>query len=571
MEYKVLSHKYRPQTFSDVVGQDIVTRTLENSIKNGRIANAYIFCGPRGVGKTTVARLLSKTLNCEAEEGERPCNACSSCLEITADNNIDVIEIDGASNNRVDEIRVLLENVRFSPSRSRYKIYIIDEVHMLSTGAFNALLKTLEEPPGHVKFIFATTEHNKVLPTIMSRCQRFDFRRIPPALIRRRLGDIAEKENISLEDNAALLIARSADGSLRDALVILDQMISYSGREIKASGVSELLGVVEKERIFDLAGAVIEKNAAKAIDIVDSLVNSGKEPVFLANTLAGHFRDLLVFRNTGKPTRDMVFSGEEIERVKKQAGGSTVEELIYILQSLMNCVPLMKSALFARAPLEIVLVKLTKRDDVLSIGEVLKGVKKKAITPVSEAPAEQGLTAAPLQTTAAGDGDMLSGVKERPFSLSQGDAGSGSPDLSDEEADELPAGASPSGELNWQAVLKYLKNKKMSVYTILNNARPLEIASDRISLGLPREEAFKKEMLEYESNRDLVEEAVKTITGRRCRIEYVLIDLSETSVRKKEEDKEDLGEIREKLKPVVDKAMEIFGGHVVRDISRGRK
>jgi DNA polymerase-3 subunit gamma/tau len=571
MEYKVLSHKYRPQTFSDVVGQDIVTRTLENSIKNGRIANAYIFCGPRGVGKTTVARLLSKTLNCEAEEGERPCNACSSCLEITADNNIDVIEIDGASNNRVDEIRVLLENVRFSPSRSRYKIYIIDEVHMLSTGAFNALLKTLEEPPGHVKFIFATTEHNKVLPTIMSRCQRFDFRRIPPALIRRRLGDIAEKENISLEDNAALLIARSADGSLRDALVILDQMISYSGREIKASGVSELLGVVEKERIFELAGAVIEKNAAKAIDIVDSLVNSGKEPVFLANTLAGHFRDLLVFRNTGKPTRDMVFSGEEIERVKKQAGGSTVEELIYILQSLMNCVPLMKSALFARAPLEIVLVKLTKRDDVLSIGEVLKGVKKKAITPVSEAPAEQGLTAAPLQTTAAGDGDMLSGVKERPFSLSQGDAGSGSPDLSDEEADELPAGASPSGELNWQAVLKYLKNKKMSVYTILNNARPLEIASDRISLGLPREEAFKKEMLEYESNRDLVEEAVKTITGRRCRIEYVLIDLSETSVRKKEEDKEDLGEIREKLKPVVDKAMEIFGGHVVRDISRGRK
>jgi DNA polymerase-3 subunit gamma/tau len=405
----------------------------------------------------------------------------------------------------------------------------------------------------------------------MSRCQRFDFRRIPPALIRRRLGDIAEKENISLEDNAALLIARSADGSLRDALVILDQMISYSGREIKASGVSELLGVVEKERIFELAGAVIEKNAAKAIDIVDSLVNSGKEPVFLANTLAGHFRDLLVFRNTGKPTRDMVFSGEEIERVKKQAGGSTVEELIYILQSLMNCVPLMKSALFARAPLEIVLVKLTKRDDVLSIGEVLKGVKKKAITPVSEAPAEQGLTAAPLQTTAAGDGDMLSGVKERPFSLSQGDAGSGSPDLSDEEADELPAGASPSGELNWQAVLKYLKNKKMSVYTILNNARPLEIASDRISLGLPREEAFKKEMLEYESNRDLVEEAVKTITGRRCRIEYVLIDLSETSVRKKEEDKEDLGEIREKLKPVVDKAMEIFGGHVVRDISRGRK
>jgi DNA polymerase-3 subunit gamma/tau len=348
-------------------------------------------------------------------------------------------------------------------------------------------------------------------------------------------------------------------------------MISYSGREIKASGVSELLGVVEKERIFELAGAVIEKNAAKAIDIVDSLVNSGKEPVFLANTLAGHFRDLLVFRNTGKPTRDMVFSGEEIERVKKQAGGSTVEELIYILQSLMNCVPLMKSALFARAPLEIVLVKLTKRDDVLSIGEVLKGVKKKAITPVSEAPAEQGLTAAPLQTTAAGDGDMLSGVKERPFSLSQGDAGSGSPDLSDEEADELPAGASPSGELNWQAVLKYLKNKKMSVYTILNNARPLEIASDRISLGLPREEAFKKEMLEYESNRDLVEEAVKTITGRRCRIEYVLIDLSETSVRKKEEDKEDLGEIREKLKPVVDKAMEIFGGHVVRDISRGRK
>ena len=278
MSYQVLAQKYRPQTFDSVIGQETVTRTLKNAVLKNRIANAYIFCGPRGVGKTSVARLLSKAMNCEQPPEKAPCNKCASCLEITQGNNIDVLEIDGASNNGVDEIRALRENVKFAPSKGKYKIYIIDEVHMLSQGAFNALLKTLEEPPAHVKFIFATTESHKVLATIMSRCQRFDFKKIPPSMIFDKIMDISKKEKINIDKKAALLIARAADGSLRDAIVILDQMVSFSGDKITSSDVVELLGMVHKDKMFDLSSAINEKDPGRVAKILDEKIHLVVKP-----------------------------------------------------------------------------------------------------------------------------------------------------------------------------------------------------------------------------------------------------------------------------------------------------
>ena len=372
MGYQVLAQKYRPQTFDDVIGQDAVIRTLKNSIQNERVANAYIFSGPRGVGKTSIARLVSKTLNCMASDTQKPCNKCDSCMEIAASINIDVLEIDGASNNGVDEIRALRENVKFSPSKGRYKIYIIDEVHMLSSGAFNALLKTLEEPPAHVKFIFATTEPHKVLPTIMSRCQKFDFKRIAPVKILKSVLDVAKKEKIDIDEKAAVLISRSADGSLRDALVVLDQMISFSGKKILADDVIDLLGMVHRDSIFKLAGFVVENNAADAARMLDGMINDGKDPIFITNSLIEHYRDLMILKTAGEPLADMAFTKEEFAVLKDQNDKLSLEEILYILQNLTHCLQLMKGTMFVRAPLEITLIRLTKRGAIMRLSEVVE-------------------------------------------------------------------------------------------------------------------------------------------------------------------------------------------------------
>src|SRR5215813_14949677 len=257
MSYLVLARKWRPQTFAEVVGQEHVTRTLRNALSSGRVAHAFLFTGPRGVGKTTTARLLAKALNCEHGPTPDPCNVCSNCLEITAGSAIDVLEIDGASHTGVDHIRDLTEGVQYRPAKSRFRIIIIDEVHMLSNAAFNALLKTLEEPPPHVKFIFATTEAHKVLPTILSRCQRYDFKRIPLRELIERLREILQHEGLAVDDVGLALLAREADGSLRDAQSLLDQVIAWSGSQVTEQAVREALGVADRQALFRVVDAVL--------------------------------------------------------------------------------------------------------------------------------------------------------------------------------------------------------------------------------------------------------------------------------------------------------------------------
>ncbi|MCX6962102.1 MAG: DNA polymerase III subunit gamma/tau [Verrucomicrobia bacterium] len=299
MSYRVFARKYRPQTFAEVVGQEHITRTLQNAVNSSRLAQAYLFVGPRGIGKTSTARILAKALNCEAGPTSEPCGKCPACLEIAEGRSLDVIEIDGASNNGVENIRDLRDSAAYAPARGKFKIYLIDEVHMLSTGAFNALLKTLEEPPPHVKFIFATTEAQKVPATITSRCQRFDLRRIPTHLIKKHLLFIAEKEKIQLDGEAADAIARGAEGGLRDAESMLDQMVAFCGEHIRASDVMDVFGFTPHEVVVSLADSLFAGDASAALDTVAAQSNLGKDLSRLTAELVSHLRDLLVSQATG--------------------------------------------------------------------------------------------------------------------------------------------------------------------------------------------------------------------------------------------------------------------------------
>lgn len=373
MTYEVLARKWRPQVFEDVIGQKHITQTLTNALKTGRLAHAYLFGGPRGVGKTSVARILAKAINCEQGDPGIPCNTCQSCLEITDGSSVDVQEIDGASNRGIDEIRELREYVKYSPSSSKYRIYIIDEVHMLTMPAFNALLKTLEEPPPHVKFIFATTESHKVPVTILSRCQRFDFKRIPPTEIVVHLKRIAEEEAVEVSESGLILIAKEAEGSMRDAESLLDQVISFSGEKIKEGDIRDILGVMDADILFDTSRAVIDGSSAKCLDIIDQIYRYGYDMKEFYWALMGQFRDLLVCLIS--PENHLLDMGEvRREETEKQAKIAGVEKLQMMLNFMINREEDVRYASHPRLALEAVLMKLCHLGDWLSFDDLIKKI-----------------------------------------------------------------------------------------------------------------------------------------------------------------------------------------------------
>lgn len=355
--YRAFYRKYRPSTFTDVVGQKHITTTLENAVKSGKTSHAYLFTGSRGTGKTSCAKILSKAVNCLNPQNGNPCNECEICKGIDNGAILDIIEIDAASNNGVDNIRDLREEANFTPANAKYRVYIIDEVHMLSIGAFNALLKTLEEPPAHVIFILATTEVHKLPSTILSRCQRFDFKRIPPEDMAVRLKEVAEKENLKLADDGAMLIARIADGAMRDALSLLDRCSSCEG-EIDSTAVASSAGLAGREYIFELCDCILEKNSAKALEVIDKLYNDSCDMERLITELTSHFRNLMVSKAV-KNFEDMIICSQgEIEIIREQSAKTTLATIMSCIDILTASASTMKQGANRRTSAELCIIRL---------------------------------------------------------------------------------------------------------------------------------------------------------------------------------------------------------------------
>jgi DNA polymerase-3 subunit gamma/tau len=427
MAYTVIARRYRSQTFDEVVGQDAVAQTLKNAIEMGRVAHAYLFCGTRGVGKTTMARVLAKSLNCLEADGPTvtPCLKCDSCVSVNAGEDIDVIEIDGASNTGVDNIRQLRENAIYRPARARFKIYIIDEVHMLSTGAFNALLKILEEPPEHVKFIFATTEPNKVLATIQSRCQRFDFQSISAEVIGRQLEMILGDEKIEFEKDLIIHLSRLANGSMRDALSLLDQLISAGRQPLSSAHLNELVGVPDRQKVMSLLTAIAGHDAAAVLDVIDQLIDSGQTSGQICDLLIQNMRDMMVLQSAGADSKVLVLTDEEKEQLQQIAQCFDVAALVYNITALEKLRWTLRTSETSRALLEASFLRLTLSEHFIGLdrlsaqlasGQMAGSAVKKKLTPATAA------KSASPQTVSADIGSIQSSWKTLAAQCGQSEA-----------------------------------------------------------------------------------------------------------------------------------------------------
>jgi len=373
-EYTVLARRYRPQQFADLVGQEPVAQALVNAIKSNRVAHAYLFTGARGVGKTSTARILAKALNCVKGPTATPCDECDMCRAIMSGEDTDVLEIDGASNRGIDEVREIRSNVQYRPSRARYKIYIIDEVHMLTAPAFNALLKTLEEPPTHVKFIFATTEANKIPVTILSRCQRFDFAGIGLTQLLERLRSIVAAENLQADEEALEYIARRAGGSMRDAQSLLDQLLAFGGAKLTVDRVHELLGTAHEERVAEIAAAVIDRDAKRVLDILGQVVDKGQQLGELLDQLIEYWRDLLVVNCAGVDGQLLSVTGKNRQALAQQAQKLSTDTILAGLDVLANAKTRLRGTSHGRVVLEIALVRLCNLENLVSLSQLAQTI-----------------------------------------------------------------------------------------------------------------------------------------------------------------------------------------------------
>jgi DNA polymerase-3 subunit gamma/tau len=384
MTYLVYARKYRPVTFEEVIGQKPVVQTLQNAIKNDRVAQAYIFSGMRGVGKTSAARILAKALNCQQGPTPTPCNKCESCKAINEDRSVDVLEIDGASNRGIDEVRSLREGVKYKPIYSRYKVIIIDEVHMLTREAFNALLKTLEEPPGHTVFIFATTEFHKVPATIVSRCQHFEFKKISQKEVINHLVDITQKENIEISPYGLNLIADAADGSLRDAQSLLDQAVAFSGEVINDEDLRQILGTINREILFESSRIIFEEKQEQVFPLVERIVDSGCDLRFFHKELIKHFRNLLLVKSVEQPQELVALTEEDLNQLKEEVKNASSEEILRYLTALQQSEQGLRFSSHPRIYLEALLVRLCQFKKIMPLKDIiqeLEDIRKEAKIP----------------------------------------------------------------------------------------------------------------------------------------------------------------------------------------------
>ncbi len=485
MVYISFYRKWRPQNFDEIIGQKFTVRTLKNAISSGRLAHSYMFCGPRGTGKTSTARILAKAVNCAKGPAPEPCNACENCISITNGANIDIIEIDAASNNGVEHIRELREKAGYIPSKLKKKIYIVDEVHMLSTSAFNALLKVLEEPPQHIMFILATTEPHKVLPTIMSRCQRFDFFPISIGEIVKKLNRISETENIAIDEQALEIIAKYADGSLRDADGILEQLASFGQDKITIDDVTSLLGVVDYELLFEFTDVLAEKDIDKGLLFARRIFSGNQGLEVFVKEFLDHLYNLYIFKNYEKPQEIVDMTEQFKERYQSQAVRLKKEDLYDYIEIYSDLYKHMKNSDGAGTLFKATLIKVLRPQK----GQAGESLPEESIEDEESLPEKSRENKVP--------GTEI---------LAQGDRGSS---------------GKTSLEDNWLKICNLLKKSKISVHAMFSEISGYRLDKDNLFFYLDEKKGWHKEQLSKKNNKDIVADAIKQVTGETYRISFL--------------------------------------------------
>ncbi len=504
MNYQVIARKWRPQTFGDVIGQTAATQTLKNAIVQNRIAHAYLFAGARGVGKTTTARILAKALNCTQGPTASPCNQCDSCREITAGNSIDVLEIDAASNRGIDEIRELRENVKYATARDRYKVFIIDEVHMLTTEAFNALLKTLEEPPPHVVFILATTELHKVPATILSRCQHFNFRTMTHREVLDQLRFVATQEQITISEPALSTLARASEGSMRDAQSLLDQVISFCGKEVEDDHVRNLLGIIPQEILEQFTTAIIDGNAKQAILLVDRLVESGRNLQQFVREMLSHFRNLLMAKIAGGDPQLIPLAPTDLARLREFAKSFSEEDLTRFFGILVATEGELKWSTQPRFHLEMGLMKIIQAKRLVPLEELLLGLEDLSKVEKAEEPSAKTvsrLSSSPISSRFA----MGTAAKLQP----------------QPQADPAfkPSPKGPAEELK-----NAISKRSPMLSSLMDHALDIRVEAKCVEIQFANHDRFYYEMMQSAENMEVIKELAASIAGHSQVVKVVLVN-----------------------------------------------
>ena len=575
MSYLVLARKWRPQVFEDVIGQRPITQTLQNAISQKRVAHAFLFTGARGVGKTSTARILAKALNCETGPSINPCNQCKTCHEISSGTSMDVIEIDGASNRGIDEIRELRENVRYTPAKSRHKIFIIDEVHMLTREAFNALLKTLEEPPPHIIFVFATTEPHKIPSTILSRCQRYDFKRIPLKEIVESLKRITEEEKVQISQRGLLYLARESEGSMRDAQSLLDQVISYAGKEIRDEDIVEVLGLVDQKILYDTLEAIADRDAGRCMEVVEQVYHYGYDVQHFCRELLHSLRNLILMKVSQHPGHLIELPEEELQVLRKLAERFPFDHLNHLFNLLLKGEEEVAQSTFPRTMLEMTLIRMATLRPVLAIEDILKkleGLERTRppsnVQPVDrEGPAHEKRKefkeARPPKEPKEPQRDEAPSSKK-----TENSADSQDPDNS---PGEEPGGESQKArEETWKELVSFTRTRNPVLGAFLAFGDLVQLNEEKIEIGFEKDSFHYERMLEAENRsqlekicRDYLAKETKLVIspiGQRVKSKgRVALDIAESA----ENGQGKQLEKGQEGNPLIQETLRLFNGRIV--------
>jgi DNA polymerase-3 subunit gamma/tau len=575
--YLVLARKWRPQLFEEVVGQQHITQTLQNAISQKRVAHAFLFSGARGVGKTSTARILAKALNCEKGPQINPCGQCTNCQEVTHGTSMDVIEIDGASNRGIDEIRELKENVRYTPAKSRYKIYIIDEVHMLTKEAFNALLKTLEEPPPHIIFIFATTEPHKIPATILSRCQRYDFKRIPFREVIGSLKRIVEEEKIQISQRGLLSIAQESEGSLRDAQSLLDQVIAYAGKNIRDEDITEVLGLIDRKILNDTIEAIVNRDVERCMEVIEVVYHFGYDLQHFCRELLQYLRNLILIKVSQHPEGLMELPEEELELFKRQAEKFQFDQLNHLFSLLLKGEQEIAQSTFPRTMLEMTLIRMATLRPILPIDEMMKKLEalenKELPKGWKEKEPSPALGRVIHSEDPERDKEKEEASPKKREQTSEGKVFEKNEDLQDLKKEEEFGGAPPQiWEETWKGLVDFTRARNPILGSFLALGNLVHLSDEKVEIGFDKDSFHYERMLERENRNqlesichDYLQKKTKVVisplnqgVGSKGRVMFNKGEVTRNELDKRLEK-------REEENPLIQEALRLFNGKIVEE------